>query len=467
MILDEPNDTRHNEPPGVSILDLDTPQHAPLDAEAEAWAGFTPERIQAARERLEGCEAPRLDNRWSYPSPSADSDTPDPAEQARKRREWRKTSHSRQAYLWKHSSIKSLRLCGRSALGGSVDLRLGSSGVATFGGLARCSSHACPRCSGALAATRRGELAAAIREHERRGGHFALLTLTMRHDDGANLGEFWGALSYAWGAVASGARWKSERAEFGVIGFTRAVELMVKPGRRGGWDNADPHLHTHVVLFLDRPLDELGRTRLEAGIVGRWIRALERRGLSALPRGQDLRAVTGNAASLGEYFTKSADSAEALAYEMTSGASKDGRRRESVPPFAVLSEAIAGDAGALRWWRNYEQVQRGRRRLLWSRELRGLLGLDDELDDDDAAEAGDDDERVTVADTFAVLDAGEWKRLVSVPWRIPKLLDVAERRGALAALERLEAWGIKWSAPPEQVRDTRPPRAGSKTAPSG
>ena len=239
---------------------------------------------------------------------------------------------------------------------------------------------------------------------------------------------------------------------------------MVKPGRRGGWDNADPHLHTHVVLFLDRPLDEPGRVRLEDGIVGRWIRALERLGLSALPQGQDLRTVTGNAASLGEYFTKSADSAESLAYEMTAGATKAGRagtnERVSVTPFAVLSEAIAGDAGALRWWRNYEQVQRGRRRLLWSRELRGLLGLDDELDDDAAAEAGDDDERVTVADTFAVLDAGEWKRLVSVPWRIPKLLDVAERRGALAALERLEAWGIKWSAPPEQVLRQRPPEAG-------
>lgn len=460
-ILGEPSNTRYSEPPGVSPLHTGTAPQRPLDAEADAWAGFTPERITAARERLEGCEAPRLDNRWSYPSPSADDAEKTAAEQARKRREWRKTSHARQAYLWKHSSLKSLRLCGRSALGGSVDLRLGANGVATFGGLARCSSHACPRCSGALASTRRGELAAAIRAHESRGGHFALLTLTMRHDDGADLGEFWGALSYAWGAVASGARWKRERAEFGVIGFTRAVELMVKPGRRGGWDNADPHLHTHIVLFLDRPLDEPGRVRLEAGIVGRWIRALERRGLSALPRGQDLRAVTGNAASLGEYFTKSADSAESLAYEMTAGATKAGRaagnERVSVTPFAVLSEAIAGDAGALRWWRNYEQVQRGRRRLLWSRELRGLLGLDDELDDDDATAAGDDAEGVTVADTFAVLDAGEWKRLVSVPWRIPKLLDVAERRGALAALERLEAWGIRWSAPPEVLRAGAPP----------
>lgn len=459
--LSERTDTRHHEPPGVSTLDTYSPPAARLDDDTELWAGFTPERIQAARERLEGRAAPRLDNRWSYPSLSADQPLDDAAEQARKRREWRKTSHARQAYLWKHSSIKSLRLCGRSALGGSVDLRLGTNGVATFGGLARCSSHACPRCSGALASTRRGELAAAIREHERRGGHFALLTLTMRHDDGADLAEFWGALSYAWGSVASGARWKRERAEFGIVGFTRAVELMVKPGRRGGWDNADPHLHTHVVLFLDRPLDDLGRTRLEAGIVGRWMRALDRRGLSALPQGQDLRAVTGNAASLGEYFTKAADSAESMAYEMTGGATKAGRstgsQRVSVTPFAVLSEAIAGDAGALRWWRNYEQVQRGRRRLLWSRELRALLGLDDELDDDAAAEAGDDDERVTVADTFAVLDAGEWKRLVSVPWRVPKLLDVAERRGALAALERLEAWGIKWSAPPSLVRSGAPP----------
>lgn len=452
-ILGDPTRLRDTTPTGVSSFY--TPA-APLSDDAEHWAGFTPERINAARERLEGRAAPRLDNRWSSSSPSTESDA---AEAARKRREWRKTSHARQAYLWTHSSIKSIRLCGRSSLGGSVDLRLGDSGVATFGGLARCSSHACPRCSGALAATRRGELAEAIREHKRRGGHFALLTLTMRHDDGADLAEFWGALSVAWNAVNSGKMWQRERAEFGIVGFTRAVELMVKPGRRGGWDNADPHLHTHVVLFLDRPLDELGRARLEAGIVGRWIRSLERRGLSALPRGQDLRTVTGNAASLGEYFTKSADSADSLAYEMTAGASKDGRgKRESVPPFTVLSEAIAGDAGALRWWRNYEQVQRGRRRLLWSRGLRNLLGLDDPLDDDEATTTGDDEaQQTTVADTFAVLDRGEWRKLISVPWRVPKLLDVAERRGALAALERLEAWGIKWSAPPELLRNGTPP----------
>lgn len=378
----------------------------------------------------------RLDN-FGVILPPADAE-------ATERRRRRKIRHARRAFLWDSSALRSIRSCGREVVGATVGLRLTNTKRASIAGLQTCGSHACPVCSSRIAYERKDDLARAVHGWEDKGGSLLLLTLTMRHHAGNHLAEMWDALSYAWGAVSSGRRWVEEREDFGLVGFVRAVELMVKPDKSGSWERSDEHIHTHVLLFVERPLSELERTRWETEIVARWMRALGRKNLSALPVGQDLRPVSGSGAVFADYFTKQADNGEQIALEMTHGALKTAKSLASRPPFAVLDEAIRGDSSALGWWNRYERIQRGRRRLLWSHGLRELLEIGQERTDEEIA----NDEVGTVEDTVAVLTVAEWRKLVAVPWRIPKLLDTLERYGVDRALRKLDSWGVEWETPP-------------------
>jgi len=361
------------------------------------------------------------------------------------RRDRRKKRYARRAMLWDYSSLRSIRGCGREVRAGSngeVGLRV-ADGRASLAGLQHCGSHACPVCSSRIAFERKNELARAVEAWEAQGGHLALLTLTMRHHYGNKLEHMWDSLSYAWGAVASGKRWQKEKSRYGMVGFVRAVELMVKPSETRGWETSDEHLHTHILLFIDKPLTPEQLHDWREGIVGRWTRALARKGLEALPVGQDLRSVTGSGAAFAEYFNKSGDNGEKIALELTHGAQKTAKKVGSRTPWGVLDDAILGDADALGWWNDYEQIQRGRRRLLWSRGLRELLNLDEERTDEDLAneELGDKD------DTILYITPEGWAALVAVPYRIPALLDAAEIGGLAAALASLDRWGVGYRLP--------------------
>lgn len=366
------------------------------------------------------------------------------------RRARRATRHLRRGFLWNYSVLRSIRACGRQPIADTVALRL-ADGRAGIAGVQRCASHACPVCSSRIAYERKEEIAEAARRWEAKGGRLLLLTLTMRHTEASDLAQMWDALSYSWNAVASGKKWTKERTKFGLAGSVRAVELMVKPSPVAGWERADEHLHTHVLLFVEGELTDDDRRSWKAAIVGRWTRALARKQLEALPVGQDLRPIAvGDGDTFGDYFTKGADNGDAIGMEVAYGAHKAGRKTGSVPPFGVLDEAIGrGDADALAWWNTYEEVQRGRRRLLWSYGLRDLLELNEERTDEEIAaeEVGDAD------DTLVVFTGEAWARIVWTPARVSQLLDTAELEGLSGVRALLDRWGV-----PYEIPDPPPPQ---------
>lgn len=367
-----------------------------------------------------------------------------PEDEEAKRRDRRETRHLRRGFLWNYSVLRSIRSCGRQPIADTVALRL-ADGRAGIAGVQRCASHACPVCSSRIAYERSAEIAEAARRWEAQGGHLLLLTLTMRHTEASDLAQMWDALSYGWNAVASGRAWAREREQFGLVGSVRAVELMVKPSPVAGWTRADEHLHTHALLFVRGDLTDEQRRGWKVSIVARWMRALARKQLEALPIGQDLRPVAvGDGEAFGDYFTKAADNGDAIGMEVAYGAQKAGRKTGSVPPFVVLDEAIGrGDADALGWWNTYEEVQRGRRRLLWSRELRDLLELGEERTDEEIAEeeVGDAD------DTLLTFTTEAWARIVWTPARVPQLLNAAELGGLAAVRALLDGWGVPYALP--------------------
>jgi hypothetical protein len=379
-----------------------------------------------------------LDNTGVALHPSGSEDE----EQARRDR--RETRHLRRGFLWKFSELRSIRACGRQPIADTVSLRL-SDGRAALAGLQHCASHACPVCSARIAHERKSELAQAAQRWEEQGGHLLLLTLTMRHTQQDHLAEMWDALSYAWNAVASGKAWTKERDRYGFVGSVRAVELMVKPSLSHGWARSDEHLHTHALLFVRGDLTDEELRDWKRSIFGRWSRALNRKGLEALLIGQDLRKVKeGDGSSFGDYFTKAADNGDAVAMEITYGAQKTGRKHGSITPFGVLDVAIGtGDADALAWWNSYEEIQRGRRRLLWSYKLRELLQLTEERSDEEIAaeELGD------ASDTLVVFSGEAWGRIVWAPARVPELLNTAELEGLSGVLALLSRWGVPYELP--------------------
>lgn len=386
----------------------------------------------------------------------------------------RRIRHSRMSYLWDVSSLRSVRSCGRAVVGSNVDLRLtkssDGSSKASIAGLQSCGSHVCAVCSASLSMARKSDLQTAIQRWEAapHNGRLLLLTLTMRHKPSHisknALKHMWDALSYAFGTVASGKQWKAEKAKYGIAGYVRCVELMVKPvppkspsptRAASGWDVVDEHIHTHSLIWVREDLTDEQLSEFKSSIVGRWQRALERKGLYALPQGQDLKRVSGNAASFGEYFTK--QSGEAIALELTQGASKNGKSGVgSMPPFAVLDIARKqNDPAALRWWNHYEKTQRSRRRMVWSRGLRELLEIGVEKSDEEILEEAEASSSVT--DTVAVLTTAQWRKLVAQPHRIVVLLETLEIYGVSRALKKLTQWGIGWSPPPSFPRPEASP----------
>lgn len=182
--------------------------------------------------------------------------------------------------LWKASSLKPVRCCGRvlhnDAVGdpddgqGVVIKRREVDGrpVASYHGLMACGSvWACPRCSAVIAHTRADEISSAVRECHRQGGKVYMMTLTMRHSGRDALSQLWDGLSSGWRGAFGVRQWTGQKARtamrrgrpvninevvgdaerFTVAGMTRVVEATYGAPRSGGngW-----HLHIHALVFV-------------------------------------------------------------------------------------------------------------------------------------------------------------------------------------------------------------------------
>ena len=278
------------------------------------------------------------------------------------------------------------------------------------------------------------EIGTAVAGAQVEGLPVAFMTFTMRHHRGQRLDHLWDALAKGWGRITSGVRWKVDRADFGVVGYVRVVEVT---HGRNGW-----HVHVHCLVFgtgITRAnLDVLG-----SSMWGRWSRGLVAAGLDApLPIASEWHVIGGDldGTALGEYLAKGLDAAGSLGMELTATQSKVARAAHSTSSVWDLLEAgpVLGDRAALEAWWEYEQGSKGRRQIAWSRGLRERFGIGVELSDDEvAAEAVG-----TEADTLVWITRPGWARLVSKPWLLPKVLDRAETGGAAGLSSWLTEHGV-------------------------
>jgi hypothetical protein len=263
---------------------------------------------------------------------------------------------------------------------------LSSEGVARYTGLARCGDvWACPVCAPAVAAHRRESLRSLLQWVHADGMQVLFITYTASHSRDMELNWLLDNQLAALGAFKSGRLSKGLRASLGYIGLVRSLEVTFS--ERNGW-----HPHIHELWICNLP-SGVGLDELQAMMSSRWLDQLKKRGLS----GSQEHALTVKLLDLSStdridaYMTK--QGTMAAAYEMAAGDHKEGRKAGHYTPAQLLKRSADGELGAGRLWLEFVGAYRGRRQMLFGRELleiyRDCLGTDPNASDENVTAVDD------------------------------------------------------------------------------
>lgn len=357
----------------------------------------------------------------------------------------RRDRYSAQRTLWKLSTLKRVRGCGRVLSHGSDGVQVRVTSTATgrragYAGLQTCGSvWACPSCASKILNERQGEIAAAVGNWRAGGGSVAFMTFTVRHNSRQSLQEVWTGVSSAWAGVTSGRRWQDVKAVYGarpgddgnaVLPWVRVTEVTHGDN---GW-----HVHVHALLFLDGDVTEPEMQGLYDDMWGGWAAGARAAGLDAEQVNVARFLEAGE--NLADYFTKNRYDRSRVSMEIARADLKVGRfgNRSVVQLLRdVVRDRVPADVAL---WAEFEAGSKGRRQMTWGRGSRDLLGLGDAREDDEIA----GEEVGTAEDAVIEIPKDAWKSLLAVPGRKADLLEVAEDHGAGAAGLLLDAWGLEW-----------------------
>lgn len=329
---------------------------------------------------------------------------------------------------------KRARACGRQPMGPVAIGHGWQRGVVTC-----ANPHSCPVCSGRMRVARAVEVARCVRawtERDNRGKRrtVGMLTLTVRHGFGDELGELRSGMMRAWRALWKGRAGRELRRA--VPHYVRALDLTYGPH---GW-----HPHIHALFFVDGvelPDEWIERVQeLWSNLVAREL------GESRRPEQSSIGAHWTAQPSQSTYLLK-------LGLEVGSIATKQAKPGHW-NPWQIAGEALKEDrytaqhdASTARVWRGrwkaYVEGMAGARALVWSRHVRALAALGDD-DDVDAQERGAELEPPEPPERpwVVVVPSGDWSRFVGRPWGVaPSALMSASVKGFGAVLRCLEAAG--------------------------
>lgn len=268
-----------------------------------------------------------------------------------------------QRVTWRMSSQQSIRSCskfvsGNSAYGGMAALRAipqqDGSYKLQFGGLHRCKSGQCPRCSQILAISRAKQMEQGIKywlssnneKGQNRG--IAFMTLTMGHNPTDSAEKLAHAISKARTALTAGGEYRDrergDRHNFQIAGIISRIEVTWS--QRHGY-----HFHLHMLLMIDRPLTACDLVNLQARFHHRWKKALAKEGIEADIRQSDIRPVDdfddASQVLLSQYLNKTAP--WNVAKEMTMETRKTGHTKRSWNYFELLT-ALCTDTSTNKQW---------------------------------------------------------------------------------------------------------------------
>lgn len=239
-----------------------------------------------------------------------------------------------------------------------------------FTGAVHCNSiWTCPVCAAKIAEGRTIELQQAIDAALARGHGAAMVTMTFSHQKTDFLSTMLPNFRKAQRAVKSGRAAEALRAQFGVLGEVRALEIT---HGANGW-----HPHVHAVTFFRRPLSKFELRLYQTKLFKLWRHACKKNSLAAPNRehGVDVRPARSGA----EYAAKWGFATELCRLHIKKG--KHGRT-----PWQLLADAARGDHRARVLFREFADCFKGARQLFWSKGLRARFDLGEVLTDQDMLE---------------------------------------------------------------------------------
>lgn len=277
---------------------------------------------------------------------------------------------------------------------------------AFYAGLQVCASvWACPVCAAKISERRRLDLISAIATSKAMGMQAYLLTLTVPHGLGDDVGKVVDGIHLAWKKTTNGRAAQNIRKDIGLRGFIRALEVTY--GKNGF------HPHLHVLLFVDSGLSP---ESVQKAFIPLWQKACIAAGL---PRPSDLH---GCKVSDGSYAASYA-SKWGIESEMTRTHTKKAKP-DSKTPWDFLRDVLAKNESAKKsasLFRLYVETFKGRKQLYWSNGLRKLLALSDMQTDAEIVEKIED-----YAQLIAQLTVEQWGAIIRTESE-SLILDIAEK----------------------------------------
>jgi hypothetical protein len=241
--------------------------------------------------------------------------------------------------------------------------------------------------------------------HKEDGGHIAHLTLTFSHTRFDSLRDNLDNLLKALNKFRSGKAYQKIRNKMQMIGSIRVFEVTYS-------DSNGFHPHVHLALFYmkDEPLFQIHHEMSSL-----WLKALNKFGLDGR-EGIALKLQQGENSD--DYLTK-----WGLENELSKAHTKKGKDEEHVYPFDFLRKfKESEDFRFLALYKEYAEVFKGKRQIMWSPGLKGHFLIGEKSDELLATE------KTEQADLLGLLSWEEWKVILKNDSRAD-LLDLSERIG--------------------------------------
>jgi hypothetical protein len=263
----------------------------------------------------------------------------------------------------------------------------------SFGGLMMCGSvWICPVCASIITEHRRQELKQAHIAAAAMGLSISMLTLTVPHYAKDNLEDVLEGIKKALRRFKNSRAFKKITAGIGLVGNIRCLEPTYGVN---GW-----HPHFHILWFTRSELNDQELYLLSQSLLSLWQKACVSSGLSC-PNNHGLDLVNGTWASA--YISK-----WGMEEEMTKGHLKQGVKEGHVSPFGLLDQYAEGDKNAGRNFQEYAKVFKGKRQLVWSKGLRELLKVGNQIPDDQIIV-----EQERTCEVFMKISYEDYKKLLS------------------------------------------------------